>query len=259
MTKEEKNLLDKFKKIAEKRWIKGINNYTNGAGLTFESLLGKKEDSLFFPDYYGIEIKCTQRYSRYPISLFSSAFDGPSFFEMNEILNRYGKVDYQFPNKKTLYVTLSANEDFLLNNTYYFKLKISKTEERIYLEVKDINHNIIEKTSYINLNTIKDRIEAKLSTLALVYASKKNIENNNYFRYYKICIYRLKFFENFINALEKGIIKINLVGRISRSGSETGRQRNKNLVFQIDKKNIEEIFKIVKIYDHDKLDQIYFF
>ena len=74
-----RRLFDEFKRIANIRWVKGVNNYTNSVGLTFESLLGKKTDSLIFPDYYGIEIKCSQRFSRFPVSLFSVSFDGSEF------------------------------------------------------------------------------------------------------------------------------------------------------------------------------------
>lgn len=61
-------LLKEFKIIVDKKWVKGVNNLTSAAGLTFEKLLGKKPDSLYLPDYYGIEIKTTQRYSRQVIS-----------------------------------------------------------------------------------------------------------------------------------------------------------------------------------------------
>lgn len=52
-------------------------------------MLNKSPDSMFFPDYQGIEIKCTTGFSRYPISLFSKSFDDPSFFEMNRLINIY--------------------------------------------------------------------------------------------------------------------------------------------------------------------------
>ena len=42
MKEEQYEIIEKFKKIANKKWIKGINNSTNSVGLTFESLLGKK-------------------------------------------------------------------------------------------------------------------------------------------------------------------------------------------------------------------------
>lgn len=100
--KIEEELIKKFKEIASKNWIKGVNKTTNSVGLTFEKMLNKEEDSLFFPDYNGIEIKCSQRYSRYPISLFSMAFEGPSFYETNRFLEKYGKIDLKYQNKKLL-------------------------------------------------------------------------------------------------------------------------------------------------------------
>lgn len=252
-----KNLVGEFKKISKMKWIKGINNFTNSAGLTFESLLDKKADSMYFPDYQGIEIKCTQRFSRYPITLFSSAFDGPSFYEMNRILNKYGKNDIIYKDKKQLNATLSCNKKILVNNKYYFKLDISEEEKKLYLSIYDIRDNLIEKNSFLNFDTLKNRLELKLSTLALVWASKKTIDNLLYFRYYKMIIYKLTSFETFIELLKQDIIIVNIIGRVSRSGTEAGRQRNKNLVFQIQKENITKLFKVIKVYDSD-LEESYF-
>ena len=76
MEKEFDKIIEEFKKLNRKGYIKGItNNLCNSAGLTLENQLGKNPDSMFLPDYYGIEVKCTQRFSRYNISLFSLAFD----------------------------------------------------------------------------------------------------------------------------------------------------------------------------------------
>lgn len=77
MEKIKWDLVSKFKEIHKKGYIKGVNNSTNSVGLTFEKELGKKPDSSYLPDYNGIEIKCTTRFSRFPISLFSKSFDGP--------------------------------------------------------------------------------------------------------------------------------------------------------------------------------------
>ena len=251
MDENHKNLLEKFKTISKLKWIKGINNYTNSAGLTFESLLNKKSDSMFFPDYQGIEIKCTQRFSRYPITLFSKAFDGPSLYQMNEILNKYGKTDVIFKDKKVLNTNISSNKKILVNGKYYFKLDIDEKEQKLYLAVYDVFDNLIEKEAFVYFETLKTHLELKLSNLALVYASKKNIDNIPYFRYYKMIIYKLFSFDKFIELLKQDIIIVDIVGRISRSGSEKGRQRNKNLVFKISKENINKLFKTVKIYDAD--------
>ena len=252
-----KELLKKFKSISKQGWIKGINNYTNSAGLTFESLLNKKSDSLFFPDYQGIEIKTTQRFSHYPITLFSKTFDGPSLYQMNEILKKYGRTDFIYKDKKTLNCNLNCNKKTLVNGKYYFKLNISKKDKKLYLETYDIFDNFIEKNAFINFESLKTHLELKLSTLAIVYASKKNIENIPYFRYYKIIIYKLLSFDKFIELLKNDVIIVEIVGRISRSGTEIGRQRNKNLVFKISKENIDKLFKAIKIYDAD-LENSYF-
>lgn len=103
MDNETKILINEFKKIARKRWIKCSSNQYNNIGLVFESELKKQPDSMFFPDYYGIELKCTSRYSRYPLYLFTLAFDGPTFPEINRIVEKYGDYDKDFKDKKVLF------------------------------------------------------------------------------------------------------------------------------------------------------------
>lgn len=65
-------------------------------------------------------------------------------------------------------------------------------------------------------------------------------------------IYELKSFETFLKLLNKNIIKVEIVGRVSRSGSEKGRQRNKNLVFKLPKENITYLFNEILILDLNK-------
>ena len=99
MNKETKELIKQFHSIARKRWIKSISKSFGSIGLTFEKELNKTPDSMYFPDYLGIEIKCTSRYSRYPLFLFTSAFDGPTFPEINRIIEKYGYFDKDFTDK----------------------------------------------------------------------------------------------------------------------------------------------------------------
>lgn len=245
------NLLQEFKNISNLKWVKGINCFTNSVGLTFESLLEKQADSMFFPDYQGIEIKCTSRFSRYPITLFSTAFDGPSLYEMNEVLNKYGKNDIIYKDKKLLNAVLNTKEKTLVNNKHLFKLEVSKDDEKLYLAVYDLNNKLIEKQSYIYLETLKQHLETKLTKLAIVWASKKIVDDIPYFRYYKIAIYKLISFEKFIDLINDGTIIVNIVGRVSRSDTEAGRQRNKNLVFQLNKDDITKLFKPIKIHNCD--------
>ena len=249
---ESKNkLIEKFIKISKKRWIKGVNNSTNSVGLTFESLIDKSPDSMYFPDYYGIEIKCSQRFSRYPINLFSLAFDGPNLYEMNRLLITYGKKDIKYKDKFQLQGSIHVNKYTQINNNY-FKLKIDKENQKIIVAIYDLDYQLLEEQTYIDFTTIKSRLELKLTNLAVVYASKKKIDNNPYFRYYLIEIYKLKSFETFLELLAKDYIKVSIIGRVSRSGLEESRQRNKNLVFSIAKDQISLLFNKEFEYNTDK-------
>lgn len=154
MKEEQYIIIEKFKKIASKKWIKGINNSTNSVGLTFESLLGKNSDSLYFPDYKGIEIKCSQRYSRYPIKLFSLSFDGPNLYEMNRLLESYGISDEIYKERKKLQGQIKINEYERINNNY-FKLKIDKANQKI-TSYHSINDYLYQK------NNISDIIKISL-------------------------------------------------------------------------------------------------
>lgn len=204
---------------------------------------------MFFPNYQGIEIKCTTRFSRYPISLFSKSFDDPSFFEMNRLINTYGTEDNIYKGRKILMANLKVNEKISINNNYYFELKIDKKKGKIYINIYDNNNKLIENEPYISFNSLKEHLEVKLTNLAIVYASKKEIDDKINYRYYKMCIYKLISYDKFIELLENSIIKTSIIRRISLSGNEEGRQRNKNLLLQIQKENILDLFNTITTID----------
>ena len=154
MEKIEKKLITKFLKIAEKGYIKGINNSDNSVGLTFEDELGKSPDSSFLPDYKNIEIKCKTRFSRFPISLFAKSFDGPTDFEMRRLLLTYGKPDSEFKSKYLLQGNVYANKMTLIYENY-FQFDVNRKDKKIYLLIYDKNKNIIEKISYVNFCSLK--------------------------------------------------------------------------------------------------------
>lgn len=246
MIKDFENLIIKFEEINSKGYIKGINNnLLNSCGLTFESLLGKKADSMFFPDFEGIEIKCKQRYSRYDINLFSLSFDGPELYESNYILKTYGKRKNFFSLKKELFVNLIIDKKVFVNNKYYFELKLDYETKKIYLKIYDENKNLIEQRGFIDFDSLKKRIEIKLQKLALVYASKKKENNDLYFRYYKMVCFNFKDFSTFLKMIEEGIIKLSLMLRYSKSKYNYGKNKNKNMLFNIRDRDLKRIYDIV--------------
>lgn len=129
---------------------------------------------MFFPDYEGIEIKCTGRYSNYPVTLFGVTFDGPTFPEIYMLIEKYGLPDKDYPKKKVVFAHISYDSyEFIYNDTYIFKLDIDVPKEKIYLQVYDKYHNFIERESFVYLLSIYNHINTKLNYLALVFASKK--------------------------------------------------------------------------------------
>lgn len=251
MNKDFNILLNEFKRIARKKWISGISNGHGNIGLTFENELGKKVDTNYTPDYNNIELKCTTRFSRFPVSLFSLAFDGPTDKEIIRLNETYGSYDENFTDKKTLIRKIRVDELSLLNSNYYLSLAVEN--DKLYLCVYDINKNLIEKEAFVYLNTIKLHLQTKLNNLAIVKSSKKKINNVEHFRYYEISLYTLKDFDTFLNLLQEGLIEVSLISRISKSGTDAGRYHNKNLVFQIKKDNVENLFNKIYYYNHDNI------
>ncbi len=250
MEKDFKNIIDKFKKLNNLGYIQGINNNLyNSAGLTLENYFDKKPDSLFFPDYEGIEIKCTQRFSRYNISLFSLSFDGPRIFESNYLLENYGKCDTIFENYNKLVVNLKTNQKVLVSDKYYFELKIDYDNKKIFIRIYDENMNFIEDSAFIFFDSLEQRLLIKLNKLALFYASKRKMNNSYFFRYYKLECYTIKNILAFIKCLERGEVKATLLLRFERSEENLGKNRNKNIQFSIRKDSVEKLFD--KIYSYE--------
>lgn len=242
-------LLNKFKHVSRKNWIKGISNTNNSGGITFEKMIGKESDSMYFPDYEDVEIKTSSRFSRYPIGLFGMAFDGPNLYETNLFLQKHGENDIEYIDKKKLQYVIPYRNIVKTRNKEYLSIDI--VDDKLYVLVYDNNLNLIEREAYIELSNLKERIELKLNNLALVYYSKKQIDNDLYFRYYKIDFYKLKSFDDFIELIKKGYIKLFLNLRVSRSGDYEGRQRNKGIEFKLPKENIDLLFDKTYSYDSD--------
>lgn len=256
MSDEINLLIDNFKKIANKKWIKSISNSFGSIGLTFEKELNKEPDALYFPDYYGTEIKCTSRYSRYPLFLFTISFDGPTFPEINRIVEKYGYPDKTYTDKKVLFEKISCTHKITTKSKFKFKLEIDDFKEKLYLCVYDLQNKLIERKSFVYLKSIENHITLKLNRLALIMASTKMIDNIKHFRYYKIDVYEFKGYESFIELLKNNDIEVSIISRIGKSGNDTGRYRNKNLVFSIKKDKLEKLFNKIYSYDNDLYELI---
>lgn len=243
-------LLKSFYLISKKRWIKGVNNDVSGVGLTFEKELGKDVDDNIFPDFHDIEIKCTQRYSGYPIGLFNKTFDGPRLFETNYIVDTYGMDYYENSDKKYLFVNLMCWKKILVNDNYYFEMQLSKEDKKLYVLIYDLHNNLLD-TAFIDFLSLEEHIKIKLSKLALIHASKQKMCDNNYFRYYSLSYYKLKSFDKFLELIENNVIKVSIMCRASFSKKDIGTQKNKGVNFKISKEDLEKLFDKILEFDTD--------
>lgn len=252
MDKNMESLIRKFQIIANKGFIQGVNKSTGSIGHTFEKELMKNHDNKYLPDYHDIEIKCTSNLNVYPITLFSIAFDGPTFPEINRIVDKYGYYDKTFANQKVLFANINNKIPSIVNKKYIFKLDIDYKDKRIYLCVYDIYNNLIERNSYINIDNLYNHINLKIKKIAIIYGNRINSNNNMYFKYNKICIYKLSNIEKFLKAVEEGILNAQLIVNTYKSGNRQGKLRNKNLSFQVDKNKIDIVFDKLYEYSHKK-------
>ena len=247
-----KDLTEAFKIIASKKWIPSSYKSHGSIGLTFEKELNKNADSLYFPDFQDIEIKCTSAFSRYPLYLFTVAFDGPTFPEIERIVEKYGYLDNDFPDKNVLFETINCQTLHYVNKQFKFKLEVDETEDKLYLCVFDLQDKLLERSSFVYLSTIRHHLLVKLQYLAIIHAYQKKEKQNRFFRYYQLDLYELTSFENFLELLKRGRIDVDIIARINKSGEDKGRYRNKNLVFKIKKDRIEQLFHKVYHINYDK-------
>ena len=237
-----KNLLNEFEKIKLKGWIRSNTKSTGAIGITFEKELGLFENNSYHPDFNDIEIKCTNRKAIYPLTLFSISFDGPGTRELLRIVELYGYPDKIFKKQKVLYANLSCKHLHRVYSNYYFKLELNRNEEKIYLVIYDINKNIIDKTSYIYFNTIKNHLITKMRNLAFIHGDRLLKDNILYFKYIDIFLYTLKDFDVFLNLLENDDITANVGYRINKSIRHFGKSSSKNIVFTIAHSKITKLF-----------------
>lgn len=245
MLKNIQNLQKEFQKIKQKGYIRGITNDYSSIGRTFEQELQLPENTFSIPDYYGIEIKTRRAYSKSYITLFNAVPDGENLFEIERLKEAYGYPYKKDRNYKVLYIEVYGNKLNFGGIKYQYKLDVSRSEQKIYLTVYNRYNEILERNIYWTFDYLKERIENKLQYLAIINAWPSKINGWNYFKYYKMDIYKLKYFDKFIDLIENGIIKMTVKVDIYTSEKHYGKTYNHGCGFTIDEKNIPTLYDII--------------
>lgn len=237
-----KELKEKFIIIKNKGWIESMRYGTSGIGYTFESLIGKKEDNFFLPDYDDIEIKTVKIFSKQKIHLLNLTPDGDNLFPIKEIVNKLGYPDKDYPNFNVFNMSFNARDYTKINKNTHGKIKVNKRDKKIELIIRK---GLIEKSIGISwsFDYISERIGIKIKKLALVETYHKLIYGKEYYKYHVLKYYELKE-DNFIRAIEEGKIEITFKIGIFKKGERFGQIHDRGTDFSIYIKNIESIYNL---------------
>lgn len=240
------NLINKFKEIKRKNWIKSINNNSSGIGMTLEKQLNIPENNLPIPDFHNIEIKAKNEYSKGFITLFNCTPTGPYIKETERLKDEYG---YPYKNNKDLKVlnnSIYANKMVSVGINYYFKLKIDNKNEKIILQIYNKKRKLIEEKTYWSFDILKEKSITKTKYLAVFTAQSKVINNYIYYNYDKLEIYKFKSFNEFIKLIEDGVIRITFKIGIFKSGERKGQIHDHGTGFDINKKDFIKLYTLIK-------------
>lgn len=246
MDKIIKDFSNKFEKIKKLGWVESLETGYGSVGRTFENLLGCNENSLEIPDYNGIEIKTKLSKRNLYITLFSCKPESQFYKDTERIKNNFGYYDKQFKNCKILNNCVFCNKTTVIGNKYIFKLKIDRINKKIFLHVYNLDGKLIDNYSYWDFDTIEEKLYRKLRIIAHVKAISKKINNQQYFKYYKVDMYKIKDFKTFIDLIEDDIIRINFKVGIYRKGKKKGLTYDHGTGFDIKEIDLPKLYTKIK-------------
>lgn len=235
-----KEFIEKFNQIKRQQFTESLRKGYTGIGYTYETIIGKKEDNKYYPDYKGIEIKTKLGYSKSNITLFTLVPQSTNGI-------KYIYDHYSYPNKENKNFNSFRGDCFCQKNNFIgnkliFKIKINYIEKILELNVIDRNLNVIDNSIYWTFDELKNRLYSKLNTLSLIkgYPYKKG--GKIYYKYTSNKLYRLKGFNNFLQLIAEDKIYITFNIGVFTNGSRYGQIHDRGTAFKICNKNIGELF-----------------
>lgn len=240
MEKRFKDLIKNFQIIKNKNWIQSTRKGSSGIGRTFEELLKIDENNFSIPDYNGIEIKTKRQYS----DSYTTLFNCNPCNDIEMIKNKFGYPDKILSDYKVLNNSVFSKRLTKINPIYHFTLHVSREDKKVYLYIYNMNLELIDKSINWTFKSIETKLN-KVKYLGFVMALRKIVSGNEYFKYYKLNIYKLKSFDNFINMIENSTIRITFKLSIFRNGIRKGKTHNHGVGFDIKESDLLKIYDII--------------
>lgn len=235
-------LVEKFLKIKALGFVPSRRMHNTGIGKTFEDLLEKEEDNLAEADFEGIEVKSQRDTALSYITLFTKS---PSFPRgANRILrDNYGAlVDQSNPLIKKLHTSIFGNRYNTYRDIYGFKLDVNRSQEGLYLSVKDLEtNNVILDSIGWSFNDLQ-KAALKIKTLFVVWADQKIYNGVEHFHYTKAIIYHDFNIGHFITAMENGGIMVDIRIGTYKSGSNMGKPHDHGTGFRVKREFLDKLY-----------------
>lgn len=227
-----------FNRIKNLGFIKSNRAGNTGVGKTFEDYLGVKENNLKDPDFEGFEVKAKRILSNSLTTWFTQNPTSPQ--GINVILRERFGYKVAGINHKELHTTPNYNRYNTCKDAFGFKLIINEDCERLELHIKNLKTDVIEISNiYWSFDNLRNAINKKLTNLFLVKASKKELDDGEYFHYTEATVY---FgggdFDKFLRFIKEGKLKVDI-----RLGTDKKKKpHDHGTGFRIDAKHLFELY-----------------
>lgn len=240
------NLEEKVERLKEEGWIEVPRKGFGEVGMLIESKLGLDTNSFPVADCDGVEIKVQGQNSKYPLTLFSLTCDGPDFYEMRRLINRFGIKHDTYPDIKVMFLRIKANEYTSWGRYLKFKLYIDWKLERIYIIVAHSNGKIIEKRAFWEFDSLRACIERKILNMCYITVIPIFFNSKKYVKCSDVQFYKCRGFKQFLSLIDQGKIFVNIKTGVYKTGKKAGKPYDHGVGFQISKCDFLELFEKIK-------------
>jgi len=158
----------------------------------------------------------------------------------------YGYFSYEPQEKKKLNLEFYHSKNVLICNRYFFVLDIDRISKKIYLVIKDIDYNVIERCAYWDFDDLEEKLNQKLKYLGFVHAFCKKEDGKEYFKYFKLECYTYKNFDVFLDLIEKNIISVSITTSPIKYGPNIGNSKA-SCYIRINKFDLNKLFDLIYV------------
>jgi hypothetical protein len=235
-------IIEEFNRIKSLGFIKSNRIHNTGIGKTFEDHLGVDENNAKEPDFEGFEVKSQRSQTGSYLTLFTKSPSGVK--GVNKYLrDKYGEKYEEYPDLKKLHTSIFGHKHNTYASKFAFKITDSPEDERLVLEIKDIETDTTIDTSvYWTYKSLESCLTKKLNALFYVQADSEIRENFEHFHYKSAEIYLNPDINKLLKMVNEGKIMVDIRIGSYKTGKNTGKTHDHGTGFRIQSNNLEELY-----------------